>query len=988
MKLKFNPNLDFQQEAIHSIVDIFDGQEVYQSRFTVNAPSKNAQPGQTTLYTDTGYGNKLNLSMPDVHDNVVKIQRRNQLPVSSEEEVRRMEFCIEMETGTGKTYVYLRSIMELYQKHRFSKFIIVVPNVSIREGVYKSLQITEQHFRNLYDNLPYHYFIYDSSNPSMIVDFARSPHLQIMIINIQAFNTEDRLINQANDRTSMAPMDLIAETNPIVIVDEPQSTSNTQKAKEAIAEFHPLAQFNYSATHRELINLMYRLDAVEAYHRKLVKQIEVASIQPEGFYNEPYVALDSVSSTSTQVSAKIEVHSLVSGSIKTKVETVKAGDNLELLTSNGVYRDNFIVETINAEKGNEYVTFLNGQFVTKEESINSYPQHEIRRLQIRRTIEEHLDKEKKLNKQGLKVLTLFFIDTVANYRIYDEDQTLLGPYGQIFEEEYKKLIRNPKYRDMFQDEIRDIDRHVSEVHDGYFAQDKKGHWRDTPDTDRSRYSQSAEEVYNLIMKDKEKLLNMDNPLRFIFSHSALKEGWDNPNVFQICTLKEAGGSEIRRRQEIGRGLRLAVNQDGERVYGHDVNLLTVMASESYEKFTQGLQSEMEKAMHRKFGVIQKDDFAVIIYKDDHGEVYNVSKKESTELWSHLKQEGYIQNDGKVKDELKVALLNETVRLPEEYQAEEIKKQVYRILLKKAGSLEIKNRDDRQKIKVRKEVLLSDEFRQLWDRIKYKTRFEVNYDIEEMKRKIIDSIQRNVRVFNGELVYNKVGLDFTEAGISSVEESTMKYQSSREVSEIPDIVSYLQNEVNLTRKTILEILRDSGRLKMLKRNPQQFVQSVTSIIKAVMSSMIVDGIKYHQIGDQVYYSQELFQNEELEGFVERNMIESHKSPYEYVVYDSKIESEIVRDFELSENIRLYAKLPDWFKIDTPLGSYNPDWAVLWEDEGQEKVYFVCESKGSIDELQLRSIELAKITCGRKHFEQTAKGVSFELIKEAKELSFTG
>src|SRR5690554_6570789 len=989
MKLKFNPNLDFQNEAIESITRIFEGQETYESQFTVNKPTKEGELKFSE--SDIGFGNRLTLTQGEIYNNVVAIQRKNQLPVSDVSEVQEMRFCVEMETGTGKTYVYLKSIMELHQKNGFNKFIIIVPSVSIREGVLKSLEITKDHFRSLYNNIPYNYFVYDSSKPNDILNFAKSQNLEIMVINIQAFNSEDRLINQENDKTSIKPIDLIAQTNPVIIVDEPQSTSSTDKAKEAIKKFNPLAQFDYSATHlkSELINLMFKLGPAEAYNRKLVKQIEVASITPEGFYNHPYVKLEGFSGRKN-VKARLELHVKNSkGIIQPKVLRVDQGENMELLTNNDVYRDNFIIESFSREKGREYVKFLNGQYVTYEESINNFPGHEIRRLQIRRTIQEHLDKEKKLNKQGLKVLSLFFIDKVENYRVYTDNGSEHGEYARIFEEEYKNLAQSPEYRDLFEDEITDIDRHVSEVHNGYFAKDRKGQWKDTPETERSMNSADAADVFYAIMRDKEGLLSFGNEfankIRFIFSHSALKEGWDNPNVFQICTLKEAGGSENRRRQEIGRGLRLAVNQKGERVYGHDINLLTVMASESYQNYAAGLQGEMEKSMHTLFGAVSKEDFAVISYLNQDEEIVNVDKKASTELWAHLRDKGYLQNNGKIKVELKKALKDKTVDLPEFYQKPEIKEQVYSLLLKKAGSLEIKNRDDRKEINVRKEVLLSPEFKALWDKIKYKTRFEVDYDVEKLKQEVIRQIKEKVYVFDGVLNYNKGHLNMDDSGIMMVEEERQMYHSQREVSHIPDIVGYLQNQVNLTRKTIVEVLRESGKIDMIKRNPQMFVQSVLSIFKSVMSMFIVDGIKYHRIGEHYYYSQELFEKEELQGFLEKNMTESTKSPYEYVVYDSKIESDLVKDFERSENVKCYAKLPSWFKIETPLGNYNPDWAVVWNNNSEEKVYFVCESKGSLqEELDLKGFERAKIACGKKHFSQTSD-VEYEVITNLEDLT---
>jgi type III restriction enzyme len=984
MKLKFQHNLNYQQDAITAVTSVFNGQNMYQSRFTVTKPTERQQRQLEGVNDAIGYGNKAELTAEEFLRNVQQIQRKNHLPVSGVKEVREMEFNVEMETGTGKTYVYLRSMMELHQQYGFTKFIIVVPNVAIREGVYKSLQITKEDLSELFDNLPYNYYIYNSKELNQVYSFATSPQLEIMVINIQAFNSENNLIKQANDKTSLSPLQLIQQTNPIVIVDEPQMANNTDRARAAIRDFHPLAIFNFSATHRRDINLLYRLDAVAAYQQKLVKQIEVASVVPEGFENEPYVKLIKVGG-GKNLWAQVEVFVREGGRSKKKKIKIKYPDNLETQAFNDVYRGNWNVVDISDERGNEYVQFMNDRIVTIAEPISSFPETEIRRFQIRQTIQEHLDKEKRLNKRGLKVLSLFFIDSVKNYRLYDtEGNASHGPFAQMFEAEYTKLIRSPRYRDLWAGEVSDIAAHVSEVHDGYFSKDKKSKASNKKEKfevyrDTSGSAKADNDTYELIMKDKERLLSMDNPLRFIFSHSALQAGWDNPNVFQICTLKDAGGSEIRRRQEVGRGLRLAVNQDGERVYGHEVNTLTVMASESYEEFVAGLQDEMEADANRKFGVVDKTEFAVITYPGGaKGELLNVSKKASAALWTALRDEGYLSASGKVTDELRQALKEETVVLPEDYQPNDMKEQVYAILLRKAGSLDVKNRNNRKTVAVRKEVLLSPDFRELWDRIKYKTRYWVDYDEPTLVRKCVAQIREKAYVTSGTLNYAKVQVEVTEASLNMKVQDTQVSAPTVDATFIPDIIGYLQNEVNLTRRTLIDIIKESDSVRLIRRNPQRYVQQVVKLIKDTMATFIVDGIKYERIGENYYWHQELFQDEELSGFLESNLAESSKSPYEYVVYDSQVERKLVQDMEASRDVKMYAKLPGWFKIDTPLGSYNPDWAVLLERDGAERLYFVCESKGSLSELDLRDREKFKIECGRRHFEAVGPGVSFKVV----------
>lgn len=986
MKIKFESALSYQQEAINSIANIFQGQEVCEANFTVYSPEFLAKQ-HNIGFNDIGYGNRLTLNKGKLLENVQHIQLANGLKPSERGDVDRshLDFTIEMETGTGKTYVYLRSIMEMYRKYGFSKHIIVVPSIPIKEGVYKSLQITQEHFKSLYDNINYNFFIYDSSKLNEVRDFSTNDGLEIMVINIDAFsksfkNPEDaktkaNIIHRYNDKLGYKPLDLIKNTNPIVFIDEPQSTMSTPIRKKAVKGLNPLAVIRYSATHREKINLMYKLDAIDAYDKKLVKQIEIGSVQTEGANNQAYIRLVSVKLSKGFPVAKIELDVFEKGSVKRKTITVKQNEDLEQITDREVY-EGYIIKDIYAEAGNEYIDFTSKEDVIRlGEAIGSVDDKQIKTAMISKTIEEHLDKELIMNPQDIKVLSLFFIDSVVKYRLYDEEGNAEnGEYAEIFEREYSKLINKPKYRSLFE-EIKDDEHDASLVHNGYFSIDKKSKSSNKKDKyeyfkDTKGNTNADEDTYNLIMKDKEKLLSFDSKLRFIFSHSALKEGWDNPNVFQICTLKDAGSSEIRRRQEIGRGLRLCVNQEGERVYGHEVNTLTVMASESYTEFVDNLQKEIEKDTGIRFGILEEHSFSNVVLKIENEEVYYLGQQKSKELYNHILNKGYIDRKGKVQDLLRIDLKEENVNLPEEITENiHVLKQVLSNLKDAAGKLEIKNQDDKKKVKVNKRVLDSPEFKELWERVKYKTTFSVDFDSNSLVKECINALDDRLKISRGKLLYNKASVSISIGGIEAdVKPNNTRVETlDQEVDSLPDIVGYLQNETQLTRKSIVEILTGTNKLRYFKINPQKFIEGCIDIINEQMRMHIIDGIQYKKIDDTEYYSQELFENEELFGYLKNNLKVSHKSPYDYVVYDSNVESTLANDFENSDNISVYAKLPSWFKIDTPLGTYNPDWAILWKDNNEEKLFFVVESKGSTGLFDLRPKEQGKIDCGKKHFD---------------------
>ncbi|MBM9519147.1 DEAD/DEAH box helicase family protein [Desulforhopalus vacuolatus] len=994
MKIQFDPNQDFQKQAIESVTGVFKGQELCQTNFTVAPLQYSPQQDIPGNLNNLGIGNRLKLLPEDIHRNIRKIQLKNGLAPSKK--MDSMDFTVEMETGTGKTYVYLRSIFEMNRLYGFTKFVIVVPSIAIKEGVYKSLQITAEHFRELYENVSFDYFVYDSSKLSDVRSFATSSDIQIMVINIAAFRksfsdpeneNKANIIHRFHDRMAGAkPIEFIQETNPIVIIDEPQSVDTTPKSKEAIASLNPLCTLRYSATHVDKHNMLYKLDSVDAYEQKLVKQIEVAGVEVKDGYNKAYIKLLSVNNKKSPITAKIEIDCrMKNGNIKRKSVMVSSGaDLLDAKYSGGrdIY-DGYIVEYIYCEKGSEYINFTSKPEILKlGQAIGEVDPDEYKRLQMRKTIEEHLDKEMRLRPQGIKVLSLFFIDKVANYRRYDEDgNPQKGKFALMFEDEYARAIHKPKYRTLF--EGADLDTVAAGVHNGYFAVDKK---KDTAGNemlkDASGKTAADESTYNLIMKEKEKLLSFDSKLKFIFSHSALKEGWDNPNVFQICTLNETN-SVIKKRQEIGRGLRICVNQDGERVHGFEVNTLTVMANESYEKFAEQLQKEIEQEEGIKFGVVEEHLFANIVVPidDDNSEYLGVDA--SRKLWNHLKTTGYIDAKGKVQDSLKRALKSGELELPEEFKAHA--PQIAAVLKKVSGNLNIKNRDDKKKVSLNKAVFLSPEFKELWDRIKYKTTFRVDFDVNALTAKCAEEIKVNLQVGKARFIYRKAKAEIDRGGIHAqhVQETASVYESRS--FELPDLITYLQNETNLTRRTIVKIINDSGRLESFKNNPQKFIEQVSTIIQHQMRLFVVDGIKYHKIGDDQFYAQELFSDNELFGYLQKNMVESQKSVFDYVVYDSNIELEFATAFERSDDIKLYAKLPDWFKIDTPLGTYNPDWAVLIEVDGKEKLYFVVETKSTLFTDALRPTEKAKIACGKEHFKALGSDVGFAVTNAFEDFS---
>lgn len=1007
MKLHFESDLPYQEAAIDAVCDLFRGQEICHSVFSVRAHALTDSGQQSfegrQFTAEGGIGNALQLIVDEeLSENLQKVQLRNGLPPSDPLKPKQtLDFTVEMETGTGKTYVYLRTAFELNQRYGFTKFVVVVPSVAIKEGVNKTLEITREHFEGLYPGgKGYEFFQYDSEKLGQVRNFATSPNVQVMVITVGAINkfgdeaaaaaeesdetkrrekSKNKMYRASEKTGGERPIDLIRSTSPILIVDEPQSVDGGMdgKGKKALAHMNPLCTLRYSATHVEKHNMVYQLDAVDAYEQKLVKQIEVAAATVQGGNNKPYVKLLAVSNKKGIITASIEVDKEnVAGVVRREPITVQDGFDLEQETIRPLYT-NISIGEIRTAKGDQFIELKvpgSEVYLRVGEAWGDVDAGAVRREMIRRTIKEHLDKETRLRPLGVKVLSLFFIDEVAKYRQYDDQGSAVkGEYALMFEEEYKRWARHPDYQSLF-NEI-DLSTAAEEVHNGYFSIDKKKVGGKTVEMvkDTSGSTAADDDTYSLIMRDKEKLLSFESPLKFIFSHSALKEGWDNPNVFQICNFSTRE-TERWRRQTIGRGLRLCVNQQGERLRGFEINTLTVIATESYEQFAEKLQKDYEDA-GIDFGVVKQHAFSAITVTQENGKLAALGFEASKALWAHLKVQGYITDKGKVQEALKTALKDGTLVLPVEFEAQ--RAQIAGVLRKLSGKLEVKNADERKQIAIRKSVLVSAEFQALWDRIKHKTTYRVHFDNKQLIEKCIEALNDMQQIAKTRLQWHKAGISITKSGVDATEKNDADSVTLNENDiELPDILTELQDRTQLTRKTIVRILTESTRLNEFKRNPQQFIEMVAQSINRCKRLALVDGIKYQRLGDEAYWAQELFEDPKnvLMGYLNEHSarMDAEKSVYEHVAIDSAVEWKFADQLEKNNAVKVYAKLPGWFKVPTPLGSYNPDWAVLVERDGHEHLYFVVETKSSLFDDDLRNREGGKIKCGTAHFKALAVG----------------
>ncbi len=978
-KIKFNPNLPYQGEAVGSAIKLFGGQQRTTSPFTIyKEVGIFANDDSLTI---TGEGNYLSISQHKMLDNLRAIQMECGLDVSEKLEVP--DFTIEMETGTGKTYVYLKTILNLYREYSFKKFVIVVPNKAIREGVNASLNDLKDHFERIYDGLKYNHFIYSSERLQDVRDFAKNNTIEIMIINISAFNRafkKDDLEDKANvihrpDNEKCfgkAPIQLLAETRPIVIIDEPQSVDNTEKAKEAIRSLAPLALFRYSATHRQITHPIYKLGAVDAYNQELVKQIEVLSIFEDNDLNGLYIKVNSVNPAKRE--ADLEMNCINKGKSVRCVKKVKYNALLHEVTGNPEYIgyrvtniDDYSIEL----NGNEIV-FAGGV----KTSSSLYTDEQLKRMMIRETIKVHLEKQLSLIDRGIKVLSLFFIDKVANYRNYGEENTR-GIYARIFEEEFIELTQNNIF---YQKLFSDWGGSVSKLHDGYFSEDKKGNIKDTGgDTDADI------STYDKIMKRKGILLSNDEPCRFIFSHSALREGWDNPNVFQICMLKDPqvkADKNIRLRQEIGRGLRIAVNQDGERVHIKGVNILTVTANETFGDFVSKFQNELREDEGEQFDIITPDKFKRITYLADDGIRHVLGEKLAVDLYNFLLQEEYIETEKvkgiavaakptqKLRDTIKVApekiVPNEEIFVP--YAAAIIKRTT-----ELATKIDIKKHKNKETVRFNKRVYDSGEFKALWNKIKYKSIYSVEFDSNVFKKKCIAELSE---IEVDKVIYNiergRIQID-SDSGVSDKDGvySDSAALAQKGVIRIPDIVRYLQNETGLKRETLIDILVGSTTLGKVVQNPQLYMELVRNTIRRLMQHELIAGLRYTRIDDE--YVMELPAGDEVEQYFAKLIAEApNKCIVDKFAVDSAIEQDFAKSLDNDERVSCFMKLPSSFKIDTPLGTYNPDWAVYVKGI-ENKIYFVVETKGTDILRDLSPSEQDKISCAIKHFAEVAPDV---------------
>jgi len=1062
MKLKFKTQ-DFQTDAVNAVVELFIGQEKGNATFSIVEERQ-----VNMLQNEFGVGNDLLIDDAALLANMNAVQKRNKLPLTQGDWGGRFsfpisfplelksrqtpQFCVEMETGTGKTYVYTKTIYELHRRYGFAKFIIVVPSVAIREGVYKSFEITAEHFGNQYDNAPCRFFIYNSAKLSDVRQFATSDNIEIMIINIDAFKKAENIINQLQDKLNgETAMRYIQDTNPIVIIDEPQSVDNTPKAKEAIASLNPLCVLRYSATHREKINLLYRLTPVDAYQLGLVKQICVSSNSIENDFNKPYIALKSVSHENG-FRAKIEIDVEGANSIVArKTLTVKPGDDLYILSGQRELYEGYSLDGIDCSPGAEVIEFSNTETVSLGKAIGGVDEHILKRAQIRRTIEAHLDKELRFLEKGIKVLSLFFIDEVAKYRTADGEK---GVYAEMFEECYQELMGRPKYAALKER----FPASVGAVHNGYFSQDRKGVYKDTRGD-----TLADDDTYNTIMRDKEWLLSFECPLRFIFSHSVLKEGWDNPNVFQVCTLIEQK-STFTCRQKIGRGLRLCVDQDGNRVEDRNINILHVMANESFAEFANTLQKEIEQETGVKFGVLQLSMFVGQTYEETKTVEKVVSAEQAAEVIATLKTSGIIDEEGNVaeevspsdislphvpeevryfvenaiensvpmlKDSLSGITYVETVTEEKAISYEDADALITHLqnqnLITKDGRIKdtmkeqlaagtfdlgarftpaaqtaiiqtIERADNRQPIRdatrevtvhLKKQAILSPEFVELWDKIKQKTTYRVQIDREILTENCIQDLRNMPPIPKARLVSQTADINIESSGVSHTDRELRIVDLKDTYDTLPDVLRVITAETLLKRSTVSHIIKQSGRGLDFLNNPQAFTEKALEIIARNRHNLAIDGIRYLKLAGEEYYVQEIFDSAELIANLDRNAVSVEHSVYDYVVYDSSIESRFAENLDSDPDVKMFFKIPSRFKIETPIGSYNPDWAVYLEKNGEQKLYFVLETKGTTSLFDLRSPEQLKIHCGKAHFNALGNGVEFpeEPVRDWREFKKT-
>jgi type III restriction enzyme len=938
MELKFDANQEFQLQAIEAITSLFAGQPRIETdlHFTL---------GQSSF---AAVANRLDLSEAELSANLHAVQRQNDITpdpalLTIEERIetatgpkaaRFYNFSVEMETGTGKTYIYLRTALELYRRYGLRKYIVVVPSVAIREGVLKTLQVTEKHFRDLYGNAPYRYYAYDSANLSQVRQFALSDGVEIMVMTLASFNKAANVIRQTTDRLQgETPVHLVQAARPILILDEPQNMES-EKSIAALALLDPICALRYSATHRNPYNVVYRLTPYEAYRQGLVKRIEVASVIREDEFAQPYLRLEGIAAQKKTLTARLAVHALTSGgTLQERVFTVRPGDSLQEKTRRLEYAG-YQVDEINTfgaaqgRPGGGFVRFANNVEIGVGQELGA-DKEAIFEAQVRYTVEEHLRKQARLEDAGLKVLSLFFIDRVANYRT-EEDQP--GLIRQIFDRIFDELKgSHPGWRGLT----------AGDVQAAYFAQRRTRSGQTIYEDSKTGEAERDREAYDLIMRDKERLLSFDEPVAFIFSHSALREGWDNPNVFQICTLNQTA-SEVKKRQEVGRGVRLAVNQSGERVHDERLNVLTVVANESYERFVEQLQSEI-----------------AFEYREEI-------------------EARYGKPIGDLTDE-------ERRQIEEEYGQ---------------GILPPRPADARKRgvARLRKAYTLKPEFQELWERIKHKTRYAVKIDSQKLIADVVAALNAE-EIRPPRVTITKARVD---VGDESVFEA-LQMSAARSVMSLagryalPNLVEIMANlmehttpPVRLTRRTLLQIVRRASPAvqQALMDNPHEFATVAVRLIKDKLADQLVDGIQYTRI-NAWYEMTQFWDVPEIESW-EQYLVPADKSVYDHVIYESEIERGFVEGLEHRDDVKLYLKLPGWFSVPTPIGEYNPDWAIVMEGRddharptGKSLLYLVRETKSTLNRDEWRPDERRKVECGERHF-RDALGVNYKVVTSAREL----